>query len=529
MQSKKIIAACYCRLSDDDEQDGTSVSIETQKKILGDYCRDFGIKDYTFFCDDGWTGTNFDRPDFIRMMKEVEQGNINTVIVKDLSRFGRNYVKIGYYLSNYFPEHNIRFIAVTENVDSARSNLDYDLMIPIKNVFNEFYPADCSHKVKLAFVAKAKNGEFIGSQAAYGLKKCESDKHMLEFDEETAPTVRWMFEMAAYHGYGYNKIARTLTQQKVLTPAAYQAFKAGREYKKDPYEWNMVTVLRMMDNETYLGHLISGKRRKLSYKSQKIIHQDESEWIVVKNQFPALISEQLWEDAHKALGNRKRESKSGSVNIFAGLIKCERCGYALGICNASDRDNYYVCNTYKKKGPEYCSAHYIRYDELYTAVLQDIQKIIASVHQNKDACIRRIAKKLGVDNISRVRTAHAEIETIQMRLTELDRRFDMMYEDRLSGTISETKFREITKRWDTEQVELQRKLESLQKQVSDVRDVEEGTRQFADMLDRYTQVENLDTELLNRLIDKIIISDRTRENGEINQKITIQYKFVGAL
>ncbi|MBR3999868.1 MAG: recombinase family protein [Clostridia bacterium] len=148
MQSKKIIAACYCRLSDDDEQDGTSVSIETQKKILGDYCCDFGITDYTYFCDDGWTGTNFERPNFLRMMKEVEHGNINTVIVKDLSRFGRDYVKIGYYLSQYFPEHDIRFIAITENVDSARNNLDYDLMIPIKNVFNEFYPADCSHKVK---------------------------------------------------------------------------------------------------------------------------------------------------------------------------------------------------------------------------------------------------------------------------------------------------------------------------------------------------------------------------------------------
>ena len=529
MQSKKIIAACYCRLSDDDEQDGTSVSIETQMKILGDYCRDFGIKDYTFFCDDGWTGTNFDRPDFIRMMKEVEQGNINTVIVKDLSRFGRNYVKIGYYLSNYFPEHDIRFIAVTENVDSARSNLDYDLMIPIKNVFNEFYPADCSHKVKLAFVAKAKNGEFIGSQAAYGLKKCDSDKHMLEFDEETAPTVRWMFEMAAYHGYGYNKIARVLTQQKVITPAAYQAQKAGREYGKDPYEWNLVTVYRMMDNQTYLGHLVSGKRRKLSYKSKKIVRQDESEWIVVKNQFPALISEQLWDDAHKALGSRKRESKSGVENIFAGLIKCEKCGYALGICNASDRDNYYVCNTYKKKGPDYCSAHYIRKDELYDAVLDDIQKIIAAIHRNKDACIKRIAKKLGADNGSRIKKAQTEVNTIQSRLSDMDKRFDLLYEDRLNGTISETKFREITKRWEVEQEELHTKMESLQKQLSDVRNAEEGTRQFADLLDQYTQVEELNTELLNRLIDKIIIGDRIRENGEIKQKITIQYKFVGAL
>ena len=226
-------------------------------------------------------------------------------------------------------------------------------MIPIKNVFNEFYPADCSHKVKQAFVSKAKNGEFIGSQAAYGLKKCESDKHMLEFDEETAPIVRWMFEMAAYHGYGYNKIARALTQQKVITPAAYQAQKAGREYNKDPYEWNLVTVYRMMENQTYLGHLVSGKRRKLSYKSKKIVRQDESEWIVVKNQFPALISEQLWEDAHKALGSRKRESKSGTENIFAGLIKCEKCGYALGICNASDRDNYADSAYVGKKLPQH--------------------------------------------------------------------------------------------------------------------------------------------------------------------------------
>jgi len=529
MQSKKIIAACYCRLSDDDEQDGTSISIETQKKILGDYCRDFGITDYTYFCDDGWTGTNFERPNFLRMMKEVERGNINTVIVKDLSRFGRDYVRIGYYLSEYFPEHDIRFIAITENVDSARSNLDYDLMIPIKNVFNEFYPADCSHKVRQAFVSKAKNGEFIGSQAAYGLKKCDSDKHMLEFDEETAPTVRWMFEMAAYHGYGYNKIARTLTQQKVITPAAYQAQRAGREYDKDPYEWNLVTVYRMMDNQTYLGHLISGKRRKLSYKSKKIVRQDESEWIVVKNQFPALISEQLWEDAHKALGSRKRESKSGTENIFAGLIKCEKCGYALGIANKSEQDNYFVCNTYKKKGPAYCSAHYIRYDELYNAVLGDLQKITASIHKNREACIQKIIKKLGADNRTLTRSAETEKEAIQKRLSELDRRFDVLYEDRLDGTITETKFRDMIKRWETEQQELQARLDVLQKQLAEVRDAAEGTLRFADLLDQYTQIDVLDTEILNRLIDRIVIGDRTTENGMIMQKITIQYKFIGEL
>ena len=529
MQSKKIIAACYCRLSDDDEQDGTSASIETQKKVLGDYCREIGIMDYTFFCDDGWTGTNFDRPDFVRMMKLAEAGKINTIIVKDLSRFGRDYVRIGHYLSEYFPEHDIRFIAITEHVDTVRSNPDYDLMIPIKNVFNEFYPADCSHKVRQAFISKAKNGEFIGSQAPYGLKKCESDKHILEFDEETAPTVRWMFEMAAYHGYGYNKIARTLTQQKVITPAAYQAQKTGREYDKDPYEWNLATIYRMMENKTYLGHLISGKRRKLSYKSKKVVHQDEDQWIVVKDQFPALISEQLWEDAHKALGSRKRESKTGSVNIFAGLIKCEKCGYALGIANAHGRDNYFVCNTYKKKGPEYCSAHYILYDELYAAVLKDIRKIIESVHKDRDTCVQRIAKKLGITDKSRIQYAETEKAAIEQRLSEADRRFDLLYEDRLNGTIPESKFKDVLSRWQTEQAELQTRLEALQKQISDVQDVEADTRRFADLVDQLAQVDALDVELLHRLIDKIIIGERSRENGRVKQKITIQYKFVGSL
>ena len=252
--------------------------------------------------------------------------------------------------------------------------------------------------------------------------------------------------MAAYHGYGYNKIARTLTQQKVITPAAYQAQRVGREYDKDPYEWNLATIYRMMENKTYLGHLISGKRRKLSYKSKKVVHQDEDQWIVVENQFPALISEQLWADAHKALGSRKRESKTGAVNIFAGLIKCEKCGYALGISNKSEQDNYFVCNTYKKKGSAYCSAHYIRYDELYNAVLGDLQKITASIHKNREACIQKIIKKLGADNRTLTSSAETEKEAIQKRLSELDRRFDVLYEDRLDGTITETKFRDIMKR-----------------------------------------------------------------------------------
>ena len=250
---------------------------------------------------------------------------------------------------------------------------------------------------------------------------------------------------------------------------------------------------------------------------------------MVKNQFPALISEQLWEDAHKALSSRKRESKSGAENIFAGLIKCEKCGYVLGIANAHGRDNFFVCNTYKKKGPEYCSAHYILYDELYSAVLKDVRKIIELVHKDRDTCVQRIAKKLGMTDKSRIQYAETEKAAIEQRLSEADRRFDLLYEDRLNGTIPESKFKDIIGRWQADQAELQSRLENLQKQISDVQDVEADTRRFADLVDQLSQVDELDAELLYRLIDKIIIGDRSRENGRVKQKITIQYKFVGSL
>ena len=350
-EQSKIIAAIYNRLSDDDEQDGTSISIETQRKINSDFCKSNGMIIYDYYDDDGYSGTNFNRPNFLRMMEDAKAKKFNVVVVKDLSRFGRNYLQVGAYLSEIFPSMGIRFIAIHDSVDSIKTNVDYDLTIPIKNVFNEYYPADCSRKTRMAFITKASHGEFIGSQAPYGYKKSEEDKHVLEIDEVTAPTVVWMFQAAAYQGYGFEKIARILRDKKVITPAAYQAKRANRPYDKDPYEWNFVTVYRMFENQTYLGHLVSGKRRKASFKSKRVVNKPEDEWIVVENMFPALIDRQLWDDAHSALKRRKRDTKSGFDNIFSGLLKCDQCGCALGIASSPSRNVYYMCNKYKKKGP----------------------------------------------------------------------------------------------------------------------------------------------------------------------------------
>lgn len=522
-------AACYCRLSRDDEQDGTSVSIETQVKVLEDYCKSNNIGVVDFYCDDGFTGTNFDRPNFKRMMSDVNKGNVNMVVVKDLSRFGRNYIEVGKYIEDVFPETGVRFVAIGDDVDTVRENTDLDFMLPLKNIFNQYYPADCSRKTRQAFITKAKRGEFIGSQAPYGYKKSENDKHILEIDEVTAPTVKWIFEMIAYHGYGYNKIARTLSEKQVITPAAYQAQRGGHAYEKNPYDWNLATIVKMMENTAYLGHVTSGKRRKLSFKSKREIKQPQEKWIVKENMHEPLISQQLWDDAHKRLETRKRKSRSGFENIFAGLLKCDKCGYALGISNASDRENYFCCTTYKKKGKDKCSIHYIRYNDLYECVLSDLQELLFEVSNNAEAFRTNMLKKLGgVDERSRV-NAENEIKTLEIRINGLEAKFDRLYEDRLNGIISDKKFKELSAKCEAEQDRLTLELSELREKNACEAEPERNVDRFMVAISRYESIQSLDKELLNRLIDRITVSDRIKTEDGYTQKITIFYKFIGKI
>ena len=528
-EQSRLIAALYCRLSDDDEKDGTSVSIETQEKLLTDYCKQHGICIYGVYKDDGFTGTNFNRPDFKRMMEDVKAKRVNVVIVKDLSRFGRNYLQVGFYISDIFPQMNVRFIAIGDDVDTDRGDTDYDLMLPIKNVFNEYYPADCSKKTKQAFITKAMNGEYIGSFAVYGLLKSQADKHTLEINPEVSPNVIWMFEMAANHGYGYNKIASVLREHKILTPAAYRAQLLKRPYDKDPYDWNLTSVYKILNDKTYLGYLISGRRRKASFKSKRIIRQEEEDWIMLPGIVPQLISQQLWDDAHEKLDSRKRESKSGFNNIFAGLIKCDKCGHALGIANASGRNNYYVCNTYKKKGPSVCSSHYIMYNELYEAVLMDINSMLYMVREKREDFIERILHKVSCGCDSEDARIENEIAELEAKIVELDRKFEKLYDDRFNGILSDRKFQELSARCEAEQDEARERRAVLVKKRNSSQATEYGTEQFIAIAESYENLTELDDEVLNRLIQSIVVGDRIKENGETEQHICINYKFIGEI
>ena len=528
-EQSRLIAALYCRLSDDDEKDGTSVSIETQEKLLTDYCKQHGICIYGVYKDDGFTGTNFNRPDFKRMMEDVKAKRVNVVIVKDLSRFGRNYLQVGFYISDIFPQMNVRFIAIGDDVDTARGDTDYDLMLPIKNVFNEYYPADCSKKTKQAFITKAMNGEYIGSFAVYGLLKSQADKHILEINPEVSPNVIWMFEMAANHGYGYNKIASVLREHKILTPAAYRAQLLKRPYDKDPYDWNLTSVYKILNDKTYLGYLISGRRRKASFKSKRIIRQEEEDWIMLPGIVPQLITQQLWDDAHEKLDSRKRESKSGFNNIFAGLIKCDKCGHALGIANASGRNNYYVCNTYKKKGPSVCSSHYIMYNELYEAILRDINSMLYMVREKREEFIEMVTHKVNYECDSEDARIENEIAELEAKIVELDRKFEKLYDDRFNGILSDRKFQELSARCEAEQDEARERRAVLVKKLNSSQATEYGTEQFIAIAESYEKLTKLDDEVLNRLIQSIVVGDRIKENGETEQHICINYKFIGEI
>ena len=522
-------AACYCRLSRDDEQDGTSVSIETQKKVLEDYCLSNGYSVFDFYCDDGYTGTNFERPSFSRMMSDVKTGNINMVVVKDLSRLGRNYIETGRLIEETFPESGVRFIAIGDDVDTSRENLDLDLMLPMKNIFNQYYPADCSRKTRQALKTKAMRGEYIGSYAPYGYRKSEEDKHVLEIDEQKAPIIIRMFEMAAYEGYGYNKIARILSEQKVITPSAYQAEISGRRFEKDPYDWNLATVHKMMENQTYLGHTINGRKRKISFKSKRMLKQPEEKWIVVENTHPPIISEQLWDDAHKRLSSRKRVNKLGDTHIFAGLVKCDKCGYALSYSNQKNHSEYFCCNTYKKKGKDVCSIHYIPYADLYDIVLADIRSHISKAQRNQETFTKSVLKKLGNSSEKNKEHLKNEIAAAEKRIRELNDRFDKLYEDRLDGIISDSKFKELSSRCEDEQIKIKARLSELNEQAGQQIENENNVSKFIQEINRFSDVNELDKEILNRLIDKIVVSDRVKENGNQMQQVRIIYKFLGDL
>lgn len=527
IKHENYIAACYCRLSKEDEIDGNSISIETQQKILNDYCTRNKFIIYDYYIDDGYSGTNFQRPSFNRMLNDIELGKINMVVVKDLSRFGRNYIETGHFLENYFPEKNVRFVAVGDNVDT-RNEYDYDdLIIPIRNLFNQAYPADISKKIRQAFKSKANNGEFFGAFAPYGYKKSKSNKNVLEVDEEAAEIIVRIFKLVAYEGYGYKSLSKRLRHDKILIPSAYRDKNANKPLCENPYDWNTITLKKILNNQVYLGRMVNAKTRKVSFKSKKIVKVPSEEWIVVENTHAPIVTEQLWNDAQKKLNGRKRICNTGETHLFSGLVYCDSCGSTLAMAHNGSGRKVLNCTRYKQKGKDMCSCHYIRYDDLYNVVLNDIKKHIEQLNVNEKEFIARIKKQYDALCGTDTDKIKERIRKYEEQQGEYDKRFYTLYNDRLNGILPEDKFAMLSKRLETEQQDINKQIKILNSQLDACRSEENKVQQFVDILYEIENLQSLDKVLLNKLIDKIIVSEREIVDKKRLQNIEIHYKFIG--
>lgn len=425
------ITALYCRLSRDDELQGDSNSIANQKKILLKYAQDNEFANPRFYVDDGVSGTTFDRPDFKRMVGDMEKGMLATVITKDLSRLGRDYLKTGEYAEVIFPRYDVRYIAVNDNVDTDRSDNEF---MPFKNLFNEWYARDTSKKIRAVFNAKAQRGGRLSTRAPYGYIKDPQNPKRLIPDEETAPIVRRILDLCA-SGKGPSQIARILSEDKVMIPDACAYRRTGVRGNETtishPYSWKASTIAKMLERVEYIGHTVNCRTRRRSYKDKRKIDVPKDQQLVFENTHEPLIDLDTWEIVQEVRQGKRRPTRMGEMDKFSGLVFCADYGsrhyHIRGTTMTAEQTNY-VCGTYRKKGREACSAHFIRTTVLNKLVLEDIRRVTAIASEHEQEFIQTVMQKTASQNQREIAAKKKELEKARRRILELDGLFKRMYE-----------------------------------------------------------------------------------------------------
>ena len=528
-------AAIYMRLSRDDESYGDSVSIETQRKLLRQYVAENHISVYDEYVDDGFSGTSFDRPDFQRMIADVDSGKVNCIIVKDLSRFGREYIQTGFYLEIDFPSRGVRFIAVNDNEDTENGLSDF---APFKSLFNDFYAKDTSRKIKAAFEAKYRAGENITTFAPLGYRKDPDQKNHLIVDENTRWIVERMFEMAA-SGYGAYRICHVFFDEKVPTPAWLhheQDGSFGNIFDGQPedkrYNWTVPMVKKILSDQLYLGHTVHGRQAKISYKSKKRIEQPKEKWVVVENTHEPIISANLFNRVQQQIERRHRQSKGGTTQIFSGLLRCADCGWieSYGINRSHKTPTaYYRCRKYAER-QEACTPHYVRYDVLYAYVLSRLQYWINAVQRDEKTILEQLLTAANSDHTAANNRAAMELKNAEKRLKKLDDMLIRLYEDRQSETITERNFLLLSQKYQQEQEELTAKMQTLTAQLTEAKQQTDNVEKWVETVKQYSSPTELTAELLNALVEKIVIHEAVKRPGKIrDQKIEIFYRFIGKI
>jgi len=522
------ITALYCRLSQDDGREGESNSIVNQKALINEYARKNHFKNLRFFVDDGYSGTTFDRPAFREMEKMIENGEIGTVIVKDMSRLGRNYLQVGMYTDIVFPENDVRFIAINDNVDSAVQT-EFD-MTPIRNFCNELYARDTAKKIKSTLKMKGESGKHLTTILPFGFIKDKDDKDKWLIDEPAAIVVRKIFDLCA-NGFGPLQIAKRLRAEEVLIPTAYYAQRDGKLYERDPFNWDQKTVAGILERVEYLGHTVNFKTTSKNYKSKKRIQNPPEKQLIFKNTHPAIISDELFETVQKIREGKRRPTATGKMSLLSGKVFCADCESKLHYCTTNGfeaKQDFFTCANYRSNMGS-CSAHYIRNVTLCNMVFKHIKKMLVYVQQFEEAFVRDQMERLDNAMAMSISKAKVDVVTLRRRDEDLNTLFKRLYEDMVSGRITAERFDMLAGEYEQEQKELKVKILELEDLIENGETQTKDLKQLLANVRKYTDPQELTAQMVNDLVDKIIVHAPDKSSGHRKQKIEIYYNAVGII
>ena len=529
--TQQLITALYPRLSHEDELQGESNSISNQKRILETYAKQNGFSNLRWYTDDGYSGANFQRPGFQAMLADIEAGKVGTVIVKDMSRLGRNYLQVGMYTEMIFPQKNVRFIAINDGVDSAQGENDF---APLRNIFNEWLVRDTSKKIKAVKRSKGMSGKPITSKPVYGYLMDEDENFII--DEEAAPVVRQIYSLCLA-GNGPTKIARMLTEQQIPTPGTLEYRRTGSTRRYHPgyeFKWATNTVVHLLENREYTGCLVNFKTEKPSYKLKHSIENPPEKQAIFENHHAPIIDKETWERVQELRKQRKRPNRYDEVGLFSGILFCADCGsvmYQQRYQTDKRKQDCYICGSYKKRTAD-CTAHFIRTDLLTAGVLSNLRKVTSYAAKHEARFMKLLIEQNEDGDRRRNAAKKKELETAEKRISELSAIFKRLYEDSVTGRISDERFTELSADYEAEQKELKERAARLREELSKAQEATENAEKFMNVVRRHTTIEELSPTLLREFVEKIVVHESVALDGKRRgklrrQEIEIYYSFVG--
>ena len=530
-KSRDVTAFLYERLSRDDNLEGESYSIGNQKKLLAKVAKEKGYTNLVHFLDDGISGVTMDRPGFVEMIRQLEQGKAAAVFVKDLSRLGRNYIEVGRLTEEFFPDHDIRLVAVSDNIDTAEGENE---LAPIRNLFNEWYARDISKKRRISNKIKGNAGEPMG-QPPYGYIKDPNDPKHWIVDDEAAQVVRRVYSMTL-EGFGTEQIAAQLEKDDVLTPRAYWLTKGikrpGKGKQQPPTKWNSSTITKILSLQEYCGDILNFKTYSKSYKNKKRIDNDRENWVVFQDVHEAIIERAVYEQVQQKRGKiRKRRTNNGEHNMFSGLLVCADCGSNLHFHfnQGNPEIKYFNCSNYKGNRGTCTSTHYIRVDFLEEVVLGEIRRLTKFASLYEDEFVKAVIGHSQQAEQTDRKLKEKELQTLLARDEELDGLFERIYEDNVSGKLSDDRFAKMSRRYEDEQKELAEKIKALRAEIDKQSSQSMTTDMFISLVRKYTRARKLTPRMLNELIEKIEVFNAEKVDGVWEQRLRIHYNCVGAI